>query len=549
MTHLQHLPLLAWSVLAVLLLPQISNAQQNPPVIEWQKTLGGSGRDRAYSIAQTSDGGYIVAGVSWSKDGDVTENHGSSESHDYWIVKLTNTGELDWQRSLGGSEADIATSIAQTNDGGYIVAGWSASTDGDVTGHHGSSYNYDYWIVKLTGRGAIQWETSLGGSSDDLANLIVRTTDGGYIVAGGSSSDDGDVTGHHGVSDYWLVKLTITGAIQWQKSLGGSNEDWANSIQQTSDGGYIVAGWSISTNGDVTSHHGSLGNADYWIVKLTNTGVIEWQKTLGGSRHDVAYSITQAIDRGYIVAGYSYSNNGDVTGHHGSSDSTDYWIVKLTETGVIEWEKSLGGSNDDVAESIVQTRDGGYIVAGGSGSTDGGITSHHGLSDSTDYWIVKLSSVGAIQWQKSFGGSREDCAYSIAQTRDSGHIIAGFSNSTDGDVTGSHGDYDSWIVKLAPPTSDVQQEPTATLAALTILPNPAHTTAMLKIQTPAEAEYTIELILPLGEVVKRQSAQLGLGEQTVPLTNLESLPAGSYEVIVAGGGKQVAHSRLVLLGE
>jgi hypothetical protein len=166
-----------------------------------------------------------------------------------------------------------------------------------------------------------------------------------------------------------------------------------------------------------------------------------------------------------------------------------------------------------------------------------------------DYWIVKLTSVGTIEWQKSLGGRREDAATSIAPTSDGRYIVAGSSYSSDGDVTGRHGNFDFWVVKLAPATSDVQQEPAATMAALTILPNPTHTTAMLKIESPAETEYMIELISPLGEVVKRQIAQLGLGEQTVHLTNLESLPAGSYEVIVSGGGKQFAHSRLVLLGE
>ena len=195
MARLQHLPLLAWSVLAVLLLSQISTAQQNPPVIEWQKSFGGSGLDAANSIQQTSDGGYIVAGASFSSNGDVTENHGSSDSADFWIVKLTNAGELEWQRPLGGSDYDGANSIQQTSDGGYIVAGGSGSEDGDVTGLHG---RYDFWIVKLTSTGVIQWQRALGGRDDDEANSIQQTRDGGYIVAGESNSRDGDVRGNHG---------------------------------------------------------------------------------------------------------------------------------------------------------------------------------------------------------------------------------------------------------------------------------------------------------------------------------------------------------------
>ncbi|MBL7989099.1 MAG: T9SS type A sorting domain-containing protein [Chlorobi bacterium] len=539
MAHLQHLRLLATALLAVLLLSQISNAQQIPPAIEWQKSLGGSGYDKATSIAPTSDGGYIVAGGSESTDGDVTDHYGSSDA---WIVKLRSTGEIEWQRSLGGSSFDNARCIAQTRDGGYIVAGESQSSDSGLAGNHGKS---DAWIVKLTDAGVIEWQRLLGGKENDAANSIAQTNDGGYIIAGWTGSRNGDVSENHGSHDCWIVKLASTGVIQWQQALGGRSGEQAASIKQTNDSGYIVAGWSTSNDGDVTENYGGiLSTSDYWIVKLSSIGEIEWQKTLGGSRYDWATSITQASDSGYIVAGYSSSNDSDVTGNHGDYD---YWIVKLTSTGEIQWQRSLGGSLGDRAESIMPASDGGCIVAGWSYSTDGDVAEgHHGESD---YWIVKLTRHGEIEWQRSLGGSVNDYATSIAPTTDGNYIVAGQSLSTEGDVTGNHGLADFWIVKLAPATSDVQQEPTATLAPLTILPNPAHTTAMLKLQTPAEAEYTIELISPLGQVVKRQSVQIGLGEQTVHLTNLESLPAGSYEVIVSGGGKQFAHSRLVLLGE
>ena len=537
MARLQHLPLLAWSVLAVLLLSQISNAQQIPPAIEWQKSLGGSGLDAANSIQQTSDGGYIVAGKSCFTDIGMSKIY---DSTDYWIVKLTSMGEMEWQRPFGGMDYDEAKSIKQTSDGGYIVAGVSSG---------------DYWIVKLTNKGMVEWHRLLGGSGGEVASSITQTSDGGYIVAGACTSNDRDVTGHHEPLynyDIWIVKLTNTGVIQWQKSLGGSESDGANSIIQTSDGGFIVAGSSESDDGDVTGHHRTSDSSDhfnysdFWVVKLTSTGQIEWEKSLGGGYDDVAKSIIQTSEGGYIVAGSSESDDGEVTGHHGAYRLADYWIVKLTNTGEIEWRKSLGGSGGEVANSIAQTSDGGYIVAGWSWSNDGDVS---GIYLHVNYWVVKLSNTGGIEWQKMLGGTGDDRANSIAQTSDGGYIVAGWSWSVDGNITEHRGAADFWIVKLAPATSDVQQEPTATLAPLTIHPNPAHTTAMLKIQSPTEAEYTIELISPLGEVVKRQSAQLGLGEQTVPLTNLESLPAGSYEVIVSGGGKQVARGRLVVVGK
>ena len=346
---------------------------------------------------------------------------------------------IQWQRSLGGSVDDRAYSIQQTTDGGYIIAGFSNSNDGDVTGNHG---DYDYWIVKLNSTGAIEWQKSLGGTGIDWAQSIQQTTNRGYIVAGWSNSNDRDVTGNHGRIDYWIIKLNSTGVIEWQKSLGGTGNENPNSIQLTTDGGYIIAGFSGSNDGDVTGHHGTSISADSWIVKLDSTGAIEWERTLGGTLVDAANSIQQTTDGGYIVAGYSGSNDGDVTGNHGSTDS---WIVKLNSTGAIEWQKSLGGTGIDWSRFIQQTTDGGYIVAGHSYSNDGDVTGNHG---NDDCWIVKLDNTLAIQWQKSVGGSLGDAAFSIQQTNDGGYIVAGHSDSNDGDVTGNHGASDYWIVKL-----------------------------------------------------------------------------------------------------
>ena len=215
----------------------------------------------AKSIIQTSDGGYITAGYSGSRNGDISDPRWGE---DYWIVKLDNTGNTEWQKSLGGTNSETARSILQTSDGGYIVAGHSTSIDGDVSGKHRQVYP-DYWIVKLDETGNIEWQKSLGGTGSDAANSILQTLDGGYMVAGSSQSNDGDVSGSHGDSDYWIVKLDETGNIEWQKSLGGKDLDNAQSIIQTSDGGYMAAGWSTSNDGDVSSNYGRF---DFWIVKL-----------------------------------------------------------------------------------------------------------------------------------------------------------------------------------------------------------------------------------------------------------------------------------------
>ena len=418
-------------LLSILLITGFSIGQV--PVIEWQKSLGGTGFDYASSIQETSDGGYIVAGRSTSNDGDVTGNHGG---YDFWVVKLDINGNITWQKSLGGSNVDYAFSIQETSDNGYIVAGRSSSNDGDVTGNHGSD---DFWIVKLDINGNFTWQKSLGGSNQDYANSIQQTTDGGYIITGFSESNNGDVTGNHGLVDFWIVKLDINGNITWQKSLGGSNDDRANSIQETSDGGYIVAGRSSSNDGDVTGNHGS---DDFWIVKLDINGNITWEKSLGGTGTESALSIQQTLDGGYIVAGRSTSNDGDLTGNYGGYD---IWIVKLDINANITWQKSLGGTGAEYANSIQETSDGGYIVAGYSQSNDGDVTANNG---SFDFWIIKLDVNGNITWEKSLGGSDFDSAHSIHQTTDGGYIVAGSSLSNDGDVTVNYGNNDCWIVKF-----------------------------------------------------------------------------------------------------
>jgi hypothetical protein len=217
--------------------------------------------------------------------------------------------------------------ISQTSDGGYILAGGTSSSDGDVSGYYGDT---DIWVVKLSNNGTIQWQKCLGASNFETTNSnISQTSDGGYILAGITFSNiwnNGDVIGHHGGGDIWVVKLNNTGAIQWQKCLGGiDSEGFESDISQTSDGGYIVAGSTSSSDGDVSGNHPF---GDFWVVKLSNTGTIQWQKYLGGSEGEYQTTkISQTSDGGFIFAGVTTSNDGDVSGNHGGED---IWVVKLS---------------------------------------------------------------------------------------------------------------------------------------------------------------------------------------------------------------------------
>ncbi|PKL60375.1 MAG: secretion protein [Methanomicrobiales archaeon HGW-Methanomicrobiales-4] len=330
--------------------------------IGWQKSLRGTQKKPPLTMEQTDTCGYRAGERSGSPEGNTTANKSMLNS---WIQKFTHEGEISWEKSLGNAFQEEIRSIQQTADGGYILGGSAVLPDNNTSLNR---RDRDCWIAKLTSSGDLSWKKTLGGTKDDLAYRIRQTADGGYIIGGASASNDGDVTGNHGDLDYWIVKLTPGAEISWEKSLGGSNRDQPYDIQQLADGGYIIAGASASNDGDVSGNH---GDSDYWIVKLTPAGKTSWQKSFGGKAADEANSIRQTNDGGYIVAGESVSRDGDVTGNHGDAD---YWIVKLATDGNLRWEKSLGGSRYDSGQSILQTNDGGYIIAGITYSDDGDIT-------------------------------------------------------------------------------------------------------------------------------------------------------------------------------
>lgn len=343
---------------------------------------------------------------------------------------------IQWQRSLGGSESEQARCIRQTKDGGYIIAGFTSSYNGDIFGNHGG---VDYWVAKLSTTGSIQWKKALGGSDHEWAYSVDQTNDEGFVIAGFTLSNDWNVSGNHGDKDAWIVKLDKNGVLQWQKALGGSNWEDAWSVQQTTDNGYILAGRASSTDGDVTGNHGGW---DYWVVKLDETGAIQWKKSYGGSLADNAYSIRQTHDDGYIVTGEADSNDGNISGNHGNGD---YWVVKLSSEGAIQWQKALGTNSLDRSNEVCPTSDGGYIVIGEVSAKNGDVTVHHG---GYDFWAVKLNESGEIQWQKSLGGSGEEYGKAICPTMDGGYIIAGATDSNDGDVSDNDGGQDAWLVKL-----------------------------------------------------------------------------------------------------
>ncbi len=438
------------------------------------------------------------------------------------MVKLSSSGSIQWQQSFGGSSDDYGGFICQTTDSGYILAGNNFSNDGDVSGNHGQN---DYWIAKLSATGSIQWQKCLGGSLGDAVSSIQQTSDGGYIVAGTTESNNGDVSGNHGNEDYWVVKLSVTGSIVWQKCYGGSHNDNANSIRQTVDGGYIVIGGTNSNNGDVSGFHGGL--FDYWIVKLSASGSIEWQKCYGGGDDDEAYFVNQTSDGGYVVVGASKSINGNIIGNHGLNDC---WIIKLSVSGSLEWQRPLGSSGGDGGSYVQETTDGGYMVGGYSSSNDGDVSGVHGYSD---MWIAKLSSSGSIQWQKCLGSTGGESIRSIYSTSDDGYILAGYTNGNDGDVSGYHGGQDIWVVKLGAKTA---VEDVGNMHAISISPNPvADIISIQGVEKPAIRLYSIS-----GQLIKEA--------RHTNTISISGCPPGMYFIYLYDTiGSLIYHGKVVKL--
>ncbi|MBL7916577.1 MAG: T9SS type A sorting domain-containing protein [Bacteroidia bacterium] len=415
--------------------------------IDWQNTIGGNGNDELYSIQQTADGGYILGGRSNSDiSGDKSENN--IGSYDYWIVKTDANGVIQWQNTIGGTDQDYLTSILQTFDGGYLLGGNSISgISGDKTEiNHG---NWDYWIIKTDSFGNIQWQNTIGGNGDDELYSMDQTSDGGYILGGRSKSGiSGDkIENSNGNYDYWIVKTDSFGIIQWQNGIGGSGVDFLMSINQCVDGGYILGGGSDSNiSGDKTEN--SMGSNDYWIIKTDDTGNILFQNTIGGSDVDNNTSIQETLDGGFICAGLSISNiSGDKT--ENCLGSSDFWILKIDSLGSIQWQNTIGGNNYEDPVSIFQTNDGGFMVGGRSGSDISGDKTENQIG-SYDYWILKIDSNGNIEWQNTLGGSSSEYLSTIQQTTDGGYIMGGYSYSnSSGDKTeNSVGGSDYWILKI-----------------------------------------------------------------------------------------------------
>jgi hypothetical protein len=412
-----------------------------PVNIAWKKVLGGNGNDYGYSIIKTPDGGYLLSGrTSSNNSGDVPATHGGI---DMWVVKLDAAGSITWQKTFGGNGDEYSVAAANTPDAGYVLTGFTTSNNnGDVGANHGYT---DFWVVKINANGTLQWQKTLGGTSDDRPNAITVTTEGRIAVAGFTTSNNGDVSGNHGNEDMWVMLLDNgNGNFLWKKTFGGNGSETAKALAPAPNGGVYVGGNTSSiNNGDVGAGKGS---SDFWLLSLDRNLSIQWKNSLGGTNIEDLNALATGPNNTLVAAGTTKSNNsGDVGASKGGED---LWIVQLNATtGVLAWQKVLGGSVIDVAKGLVVKADGSMVVAAYSYSDNSGdVGISHGAGD---FWVVQLNSTGGIGWKKLLGGDSEDQAFSIAEANDGGLTIAGATMSNNsGDVGAGYGNSDAWLVKL-----------------------------------------------------------------------------------------------------
>ncbi|MBF9253004.1 T9SS type A sorting domain-containing protein [Pontibacter sp. 172403-2] len=432
-----------------------------PPVTNaWNVRFGSAGTDRFTTVIKTKDGGYLLGGyAAYGSRGDKGEipsaydrDYAGRGGYDFWIIKTDKHGNRLWNRTYGGTADDYLNRIIPTKDGGYLLAGSSKSgLGGDKT--EASQGDQDYWIIKISSDGTKQWDKTYGGSRFDDLRKVNQLSNGNYLLVGQSNSPlSGDKSQPSwGSRDYWVVMIDSNGNKLWDKRYGGSGREDLESFTKTPDGGFLLAGSSASgKSGDKTQD--SQGGKDYWLVKINSSGTMLWDKAYGGNKDDVLYSIGITGNGEYFVAGHSSSGkSGDKS--QISQGGSDYWMLKLSKTGAKLWDKSFGGAGDETLRSIIQAKDGGYVLAG---SSDSGVSGDktQPSQGGTDYWLVKTDEQGNKEYDQRFGGAGNDEFRYIQHTPDGGYLLGGRSDSgASGDKSQpSQGGTDYWLVKVGPVT-------------------------------------------------------------------------------------------------
>jgi hypothetical protein len=397
------------------------------PNIQWLKSFGGTDSDVLISAIELNDNSIVYAGQTSSPaGGDILSNKGQL---DLWLLKTSATGDKIWSKTFGGSLSDFGTGVHHAQNGGLMITGTTESIDGDI-GVNGYGQR-DIVIIKIDDDGNREWAKIIGGSKFDVAYKSTTTTDGGIALAGFTNSIDHDFKNisNKGDADALFIKLDGNGDIAFVKTFGTSGFDVFTCLTKTSDGGYAFGGYV--RGGGIYGH--------YWIVKVDSQGNLLWQKTIAGNKDDYPNSVVEANDGSLYIGGRTIST--DIVGYH---EATDAFLVKMTGSGDVLWKKALGGSSDDEILSLFESNSKIYI-SGTTSSNDGDVTSNHGIADA---WLVQVSASGIIDWQKTIGGSSYDGSNFIIKQKEGTILLIGNSASTDGDINKNKGVIDAFIMKL-----------------------------------------------------------------------------------------------------
>ena len=458
----------------------------------WTKTFGRNGYDCGYSVQQTSREGYILTGT--------TTSFGAG-NYDLWLIKTDDSGDTLWTKTFGGSKEDQGFSIQKTSDTGYIITGYTKSFGMGAQ---------DVWVIKTDAMGDTLWTKTFGKNGDDYGNSIYQTSDEGYILTGTTTS--------YGAGNYdlWLIKTNTLGDTLWTKTFGGSGEDRGYSVQQTSDGGFIITG--------STASYGA-GNLDVWLIKTDTAGDIEWTKTFGGIYSDLGRSVQQTMDEGYIITGYTSSFG---------AGGNDVWVIKTDADGNGLWAKTFGGSQPDNGSSIQQTSDEGYILTASTYSFGTG---------NRDTWLIKTDINGDTLWTKTFGGGGEDMTGSVQRTLDQGYIIIGVTNSF-----GTSG-ADVWLIKTTFDATSIEKTNITTPSDYTLsqnFPNPFNPKTTFKFSIPKSVQATISIYTISGQIIESKTMNLNTGSYSYEFDGTK-YSTGIYFYKISTSSGFMAEKKMVLL--
>ncbi|QMU27907.1 GEVED domain-containing protein [Adhaeribacter radiodurans] len=393
----------------------------------------------------TTNSGYLLGGRSNSLIGN-DKTQGRRGNYDYWLVSTDNRGNKLWDKRYGGSGQEDLQVVVNTADGGYLLGGTSSSgIGGDKT--QASQGGQDYWIVKISADGSKLWDKRFGGNGNDVLKALVAAPGGGFILGGYSNSGaTGDKTqASRGSNDFWIIRIDESGNKIWDRRYGGSDNDVFKSLVITLDGGFLLAGSSSSGIGGDKSEPAWGGiQPDYWVIKVNSSGTKIWDKRLGGKSSDELEALVATPDGGYVLGGLSYSfPEGDKTDTQGWFEVGigEYWLIKIDGKGNKLWDKTVNGTSH-VVNSLIPTTDGGFLVGGGNPTDE--------MNDVDDYWVAKVNSIGNTVWEKYISGVGKDYLTSILATETNEILLGGWSDSGMGnDKSGAKkGLYDYWLVKL-----------------------------------------------------------------------------------------------------